>query len=222
MSLQILDTEPYKVDYSDTSPSATHTGKRAELIQHKAIQPEKFEQILLTQPSRESAYSISDNRTRNDESMRLALGVLFSHTLDFVNLPRVFVSYSKAIEIKSNEFVDFTELTDALDDLHKTTEEAHEEGFPIPSDLAIRNSEELVKKIYGIFPSRFEVYPTQDGEIAVDIYNGKGSSVILLCDSAGAILCLVNINGNSRRAHYTQVGILPDGFVKEALNELSA
>lgn len=222
MSLQIQNTESYKDDYTATSHSTRHIGKRAERIQHKAIQPERFGNILLTQPTRESAYSISDYRTGNDEAMRQALDVLFSHTLDFVDLPHVVVNYSKAIEIKSNELVEFTELTDALDDLHKTTGEAHEEGFPIPSDLAIQNSEVLVKKIYGIFPSRFEVYPTQDGEIAVDIYNGKGSSVILLCDSVGAVLCLVNINGNSRRAHYTKVDMLPDGFVKEALNELNA
>lgn len=119
----------------------------------------------------------------------------------------------------SNEL--FTlELNDVLVDLQKVTDEACEEGFPVPSDIAIANSEQLIKNLYEISPGRYGVYPTQDGEIAIDVFNGKGSSVILLCDSAGGTLCLVNINGDRRRAHYSKINVLPDGFVREALAEL--
>lgn len=116
--------------------------------------------------------------------------------------------------------LDNTELNAALDDLKDIVEEAKEDNFPIPSNSVIKTSEELVRKIFNIYPRRFEVYPTQGSEIAIDIYNGKGSSVIILCGPSGGALCLVNINGNSRRAHYSQIDILPDGFVKEALEEL--
>ena len=122
-----------------------------------------------------------------------------AETLNIAN--KSFVSTNpdyEAIKYILNDW-DNTKLTDALDDLDKATEEARDEGFPIPRDVAIRNSEQLVKKIYEVFPSRYEVYPTQDGEIAIDIYNGKDSSVIFLCDSMGEILCLVNINGTGRR-----------------------
>ena len=111
-------------------------------------------------------------------------------------------------------------LADMLGDLRETADEAREEGFPLPSDTAMVNSERLIKKIYGISPGRHGVYPTPDAEIAIDIFNGKGSSVVLLCDSGGGALCLVNIEGNHRRARYSKTDILPDGFVREALSEL--
>ena len=47
-----------------------------------------------------------------------------------------------------------------------------------------------------------------------------GVSVILLCDSNGGALCLVNMNGKHRRARYSSAEILPDGFLREALTEL--
>ena len=113
------------------------------------------------------------------------------------------------------------ELDGILGDLQEVAVEAHEEGFPIPSETAMTSSRWLIKQIYGISPGSYGVYPTPDGEVAIDIFNGKGSSVILLCDSEGGILCLVNIEGNRRRAHYSRRDTLPDGFIREALTELN-
>lgn len=112
------------------------------------------------------------------------------------------------------------ELAGILGDLREVAGEAREEGFPIPSETAMTNSERLIREVYGISPGSYGVYPTPDGEVAIDIFNGKGSSVILLCDSEGGVLCLVNIEGNCRRAHYSRRDTLPDGFIREALIEL--
>ena len=49
-------------------------------------------------------------------------------------------------------------------------------------------------------------------EIAIDAPGGHGRSVLLLCDSEGGTLCLVNMNGNHRRARYDTTNTLPDGF----------
>ena len=111
-------------------------------------------------------------------------------------------------------------LTEALYDLRNARDEAREEGFPVPSDTALQNAEVLLKEVYGISPRRFEVYPTPDGEIAIDAPGGPGRSVLLLCGSEGGALCLVNMSGDHRRARYSTTEILPDGFVREALNEL--
>ena len=221
MHIETMDIKPYEVPLTNTSPSPRPIRHGFELTRNRAPTSEKDKQYSVTKSISDVVNNIY--YAAIDKTMVLeALEVLLWHTNDPFDIPEAISSYNEAIAFKFDEIAHNSLLTDALNDLHKATEEAHEEGFPIPSNIAIRNSEELVKKVYGIFPSRFEVYPTQDGEIAVDIYNGKGSSVILLCESAGAILCLVNINGNSRRAHYTQVNMLPDGFVKEALKELSA
>ena len=112
------------------------------------------------------------------------------------------------------------ELTEALYDLRNARDEAREEGFPVPSDTALQNAEVLLKEVYGISPRRFEVYPTPDGEIAIDAPGGPGRSVLLLCGSEGGALCLVNMSGDHRRARYSTTETLPDGFVREALIEL--
>lgn len=64
------------------------------------------------------------------------------------------------------------------------------------------------------------MYPTSDGEMAIDARGGPGRSVLLLCDSDGGALCMANMKGAHRRARYSDTDRLPDGFVKEALDEL--
>ena len=129
----------------------------------------------------------------------------------------------------SPEIVEFLEiaggrnagLRDALNDLDEAAAEAQDEKFPIPSDLALANARRLLLAMYKLLPRRFEVYPTPDGEVAIDAPGGRGRSVLLLCDSDGGALCLVNIDGKHRRARYSDTGSLPDGFVREALDEVA-
>ena len=111
-------------------------------------------------------------------------------------------------------------LADALRDLGEVRDEARAEGFPTPTDVACKNASRLLKEIYRLSQRRFEVYPMPDGEIAIDACDGRGSSVLLLCDSDGGALCLVNMEGKHRRARYSSTEDLPDGFVREALVEL--
>ncbi len=110
-----------------------------------------------------------------------------------------------------------SELATALNDLHESKSEAREEGYPIPSERALENAERLLKAMYRISPRHFEVYPTPDGEIAIDAPGGYNRSALLLCDSQGGALCLVNMNGNHRRARYSSSERLPDRFIREAL-----
>lgn len=121
--------------------------------------------------------------------------------------------------VVTNE-VNREELTDALQDLYEATDEAREEGFPIPSSIAKTNAERLIKEMYDILPGRFEVYPTPYGEIAIDAPSGKGKSVVVFCNSEGGALCMVNMNGEHRRARYSNTNKLPDNFVRDALTEL--
>ena len=113
------------------------------------------------------------------------------------------------------------ELNDALGDLRNATDEASEEAFPFPSDVALENANRLLRELYRISPRRYEVYPTQDGEIAIDAPGGAGQSVVLLCDSDGGVLCLVNMHGDHRRAHYSAGDRIPDSFVHTALAKLN-
>ncbi len=113
------------------------------------------------------------------------------------------------------------ERADSLRELGGVVAEAQEEGFPRPSEEAVKNARRLLRAMHRISPQRFEVYPTPDGEVAIDAPGGAGRSVILLCASDGGALCLVNMGGAHRRARYSDTTRLPDGFVREALEELA-
>ena len=112
-----------------------------------------------------------------------------------------------------------SELSDALRELKNSPIEALEDGFEVPSDLAISNAERLLRKVYEISPQQFEVYATPDAEIAIRALAPR-SSVILLCDSLGGALCLVNVNSGRRRNRYTSADALPDSFLEKALLDL--
>lgn len=94
-------------------------------------------------------------------------------------------------------------LVDALADLNGTVAEAREEGFEPLSEVAIGNARRLLESLFELLPKRCEVYPTPDAEVAIDIPGKPGSSVIVLCASDGAVLCLVNLAGDWRRARYS-------------------
>ena len=112
------------------------------------------------------------------------------------------------------------DLRASLSDLDGAAEEAAEQGFPQPSDLALTNARRLLQDLYRLCPRRLEVYPTPDSEIALVVPGGHGRSVLILCKSQGGVLCSVNLNGRHRRAAYDTATTLPDGFVREAISEL--
>ena len=113
-----------------------------------------------------------------------------------------------------------TELSDALNDLREASDEAREEGYTTPSDLALSNAKRLLKAMYEISPRRFEVYPTPDGEIAIDAPNGDGLSVLLLCEPEGGALCLANLRDGHCSNSYPNADALPDSFLRKSLAAL--
>ena len=97
------------------------------------------------------------------------------------------------------------ELSNALADLREASDEARDEGFLAPSALALSNAERLLKAMYRISPRRFEVYPTPDGEIAIDAPDGSGQSVLLLCEPKSGALCMANLSGGHTHKSYPTV-----------------
>ena len=112
------------------------------------------------------------------------------------------------------------DLADALADLADASEEAREDGFPIPDQQLLDASEQLLRKLYDIWPHRFEVYPDQDGAIVIDAPNRRGSSVLVVCEPTGEVLCMVNNEGKHQRKRYTSPDHVPDVFLSEALASL--
>ena len=112
------------------------------------------------------------------------------------------------------------DLADALADLADASEEAREDGLPIPSQDLLASAEHLLRKLYPVWPHRFEVYPSPDGEIVIDAPNRLDSSVLLFCEPKGGVLCLVHIKGEQRSKRYSSSDTLPDEFLTQALGSL--
>lgn len=66
----------------------------------------------------------------------------------------------------------YDDLSDALCDMRGISDEARDEGFPLPSGSALEDADRLLRNLYTISPRRYEVYPTRDGEIAIDAPSG--------------------------------------------------
>ena len=108
----------------------------------------------------------------------------------------------------------------ALQHLATVARAAHED-YPEPSALACGHAERLLRAMYQILPCRYEIYPTMDGEIALDAFTGNGRSVIVLCESDGGASCLVNMKGHQRSEHLEDAARLPNRFLRQALAELA-
>ncbi len=112
------------------------------------------------------------------------------------------------------------DLADALADLADASEEAREDGLPIPDQQLLDASEQILRKLYDIWPHRFEVYPDQDGAIAIDARNDRGSAVLVLCEPGGEVLCLVHTHGEQQSNRYPSSEDLPDDFLSGAFSSL--
>lgn len=126
-----------------------------------------------------------------------------------------------AIQRSRIEIVPAT-LAIAEQELAGVAEDAQEEGYPAPSDLAFENARRLLPAICQLTPHPVAVYADPDDGIAIDISGGFGRSVLLLCESDGGTLLMVNLDGEHRRARYDNTHTLPDGFIREALAEMES
>ena len=155
----------------------------------------------------------------------------FCFTIDAHDAEIVIARLNRAIEMtfgavqrESNSIPISAEIDPVLAallcDLDEIEEYAKEEGFPIPSTLARENADRLLREMFSILPWEFAIYPTQSGQIVIDVPNRKGSSVALVCGSEGGAIGVTNIPEFSPRSKVyepSEVSILPDEFIRKSL-----
>ena len=112
------------------------------------------------------------------------------------------------------------QLYGAVNDLMEIDVEAREKDFPTPSVETKIIAESTLRVLHQIPPWRFEVYPMPEGEIAINASGVRRHSVLIICDLNGGAWCSVNMDSAHRRAYYSDMSVLPDSFVREALEEL--
>jgi len=115
-----------------------------------------------------------------------------------------------------------TDLRDALRDLHESRVEALQEGFDAPTDSVIQNAELLIERMFEILPRRYEVYPIDGGEIAIQVPGEYGWSMVVFCETQGTILCMMAKNGEHLRYRSEIVDIESGGFIWRGLSDLAA
>ena len=86
--------------------------------------------------------------------------------------------------------------------------------------MAFANAERLLKEMYRISPRRYGVYPEPDGYIAIDARGVNGRIAVVACGSDGEVQCFVTIDNEPRYARHSTARRLPDGFIREALQDL--
>ena len=112
------------------------------------------------------------------------------------------------------------DLVEAQTDLSEVFQEAREDGLPRPARATVEAADRLLREMFQLSPRPYSVYPTPDREIAIHGQHVNSGSVLVLCDSEGGALCLVSLLRTSRRARYSDVDDLPDGFLTQALHDL--
>ena len=110
---------------------------------------------------------------------------------------------------------------DVIDSWFKClVEEAQEPGETMPSSEVIQESKRIVTRLRSQLPTDTDVYPDNDGKVAIELFGDPGHAFLLVCEPGGSALCVVTVDGVSRRARYEDSSRLPDGFVREGLRDV--
>lgn len=126
-----------------------------------------------------------------------------------------------SVSDRISETADPEELRAVLDDLAGVKEEARIEEFPIPSQSLVDEAERIIRIMYKHYPTRFEVSADPDGAIAIDVRDGNGQWVLLLCDPDGDALVLTNLEVGKCRRFPLEDGMLVC-FLRDAFGQLTS
>ncbi len=113
---------------------------------------------------------------------------------------------------------DLTDLDAALEDLAGVIDEAREDGYPDPTPQAMDNARLLVKTMYDIRPIRYDIYPMDDGEVAID--GGDKRRIGVFCYPDGSVLYIGWADGERVRIRANAPEDIPYDFLKLALHQL--
>jgi hypothetical protein len=102
----------------------------------------------------------------------------------------------------------------------KLIEEVTDDAEPMPPTPVLDEAKRIVRQLRQHLPPDTDVYPMDGGKIAVELYGDSGHGFLLVCEPGGSALCIVTVNGVSRRARYESSDTLPDGFVLEGLKDV--
>lgn len=182
--------------------------------------------------TRRNSLQVNRQRHENRRVPRLAIRLdanQFStppiHELQYGGLPGYELSWphpNESWDAATRDKTDVpSDLQEALTDLANVREEARIEEFPIPPESLVQKAERMVRFLYRVYPARFEVSADPDGAIAIDLRDGAGGWMMLLCEPGGEALVLTNLEIGERRRFSLEDAML-DSFLRDALGHLKS
>ena len=116
-------------------------------------------------------------------------------------------------------------LEKSLEELRGVPEEAAEDGYPVPGEVAIKNAQKTLRRLHRHHPGRYTVCPTEEGDVAISVpVVGMGKAMTIECDSDGGLICFVNVDGHMRRMkdYDADTAWESSDFIVRALSDLRA
>lgn len=92
----------------------------------------------------------------------------------------------------------------------------------IPPEPVLDEAKRIVTSLCALLPQNTDIYPLDGGKIAIEVSPRVGRGFLLVCEPGGSALCIVTVNGVSRRARYENSSGLPDGFLRDGLNDMQS
>lgn len=100
------------------------------------------------------------------------------------------------------------------------SEETSDASLPMLSERVLDEARRIVRALRRQLPLDTDVYPMDEGKVAIELYGEFGHGFLLVCEPGGSALCIVTVDGISRRARYESSSVLPDGFLQEGLRDV--
>lgn len=104
--------------------------------------------------------------------------------------------------------------------LRSIAQTARRQGYELPVSETKKSARRILDSLAKEFKCHFEVYPTEEGEIAIQISGGYRRGVLISLERDGSAMCFLTIGGTNDRKAYKSADELPDYFARDAIRRI--
>lgn len=108
-------------------------------------------------------------------------------------------------------------LADALRDIDETEAAALEDGFPVPSGRMLADTATLLRRLHGICPLRYSVYPSSRGDMVIYARPELGRAIMVVLYPDGRVRCSACAQGHSEPVSFGRADSIPDDTLRKAV-----
>ena len=147
--------------------------------------------------------------TQSELLIRTEYPLAVDQVFEALQVESVQVSSSVAVDVVDGWFARMSQEADAT-------------GDSMPSENDVEEAKRIVQALWEHLPNDTDIYLMEERKVAIEVHGKPGRAFLLVCEPGGSALCIVTVNGVSRRARYESSLNLPDCFILEGLGEVQA